>query len=43
MQKESLKIADMEAASSGEAVRLKAAVETVKGEIAHLKREHVCL
>lgn len=35
------KIAEMDAASSGEAARLKAAVETVKGELAHLKHEHV--
>lgn len=31
----------MEAASTGKAARLRAAVETVKGEIAHLKNEHV--
>lgn len=31
----------MEAASTGKAARLRAAVETVKGEIAHLKHEHV--
>ena len=39
-EKES-KIAEMDAASSGEAARLKAAVETVKGELIHLKHEHV--
>lgn len=39
-EKES-KIAEMDAASTGEAARLKASVETVKGEIAHLKHEHV--
>ena len=39
-EKES-KIAEMDAASSGEAARLRAAVETVKGEISHLKQEHV--
>ena len=39
-EKES-KIAEMDAASSGEAARCRAAVETVKGEIAHLKNEHV--
>ncbi|KAM7257815.1 hypothetical protein ACFE04_013556 [Oxalis oulophora] len=38
-EKES-KVAEMEAASTGEAARLRAAVETVKGEIAHLKSEH---
>ncbi|XP_038904106.1 protein GRIP isoform X1 [Benincasa hispida] len=38
-EKES-KIAEMDAASSGEAARLKAAVETVKGELAHLRNEH---
>lgn len=31
----------MDAASSGEAARLRAAVETVKGELAHLRNEHV--
>ncbi|KAK9227888.1 hypothetical protein WN944_020832 [Citrus x changshan-huyou] len=34
------KIAEMEAASTGKEARFKAAVETVKGELAHLKREH---
>ncbi|KAG2695204.1 hypothetical protein I3760_07G003700 [Carya illinoinensis] len=38
-EKES-KIAEMDAASTGEAARLRASVETVKGEIAHLKHEH---
>ncbi|XP_022145272.1 protein GRIP isoform X2 [Momordica charantia] len=38
-EKES-KIAEMDAASSGEAARLRAAVETVKGELAHLRNEH---
>ncbi|XP_024032822.1 protein GRIP [Morus notabilis] len=38
-EKES-KIAEMDAASTGEAARLRAAVETVRGEIAHLKDEH---
>ncbi|KAM5546944.1 hypothetical protein ABKV19_001466 [Rosa sericea] len=38
-EKES-KIAEMEAASTGEAARLRAAAETVKGELAHLKHEH---
>ncbi|KAH7521122.1 hypothetical protein ACOSP7_022543 [Xanthoceras sorbifolium] len=38
-EKES-KIAEMEADSTGKAARFRAAVETVKGEIAHLKREH---
>lgn len=38
-EKES-KIAEMEAASTGEAARLRAAVETVKGELSHLKQEH---
>jgi len=31
----------MEAASTGEAARLRAAMESVKGEISHLKQEHV--
>ncbi|XP_019444880.1 PREDICTED: protein GRIP-like [Lupinus angustifolius] len=38
-EKES-KIAEMEAASTGEAARLRAAVESVKGEISHLKQQH---
>ncbi|KAF8410310.1 hypothetical protein HHK36_002836 [Tetracentron sinense] len=38
-EKES-KIAEMDAASTGEAARLKAAVETVKGELLQLKHEH---
>ncbi|VFQ99805.1 unnamed protein product [Cuscuta campestris] len=38
-EKES-KIADMDAASSGEAARLRASMETVKGELLHLKSEH---
>ncbi|KGN55617.1 protein GRIP isoform X1 [Cucumis sativus] len=38
-EKES-KIAEMDAASSGEAARLRAAMETVKGELAHLRNEH---
>ncbi|KAM1283818.1 hypothetical protein ACFX13_027461 [Malus domestica] len=38
-EKES-KIAEMEAASTGEAARLRATLETVKGELAHLKHEH---
>lgn len=38
-EKES-KIAEMDAASTGEAARFRASVETVKGELAHLKREH---
>ncbi|KAK9990023.1 hypothetical protein SO802_025008 [Lithocarpus litseifolius] len=38
-EKES-KIAEMDAASTGEAVRFRASVESVKGELAHLKREH---
>ncbi|KAL3377801.1 hypothetical protein AABB24_003947 [Solanum stoloniferum] len=38
-EKES-KIAEMDAASTGEAARLRAAVETVKGDIIHLKSEH---
>ncbi|XP_041016605.1 protein GRIP isoform X2 [Juglans microcarpa x Juglans regia] len=39
-EKES-KIAEMDAASTGEAARLRASVETVKGELAHLKHEHI--
>lgn len=39
-EKES-KIAEMDAASSGEAARLRAAMETLKGELGHLKSEHV--
>ncbi|KAH7519835.1 hypothetical protein FEM48_Zijuj08G0079300 [Ziziphus jujuba var. spinosa] len=38
-EKES-KIAEMEAASSGEAARHRAAAESVKGELAHMKHEH---
>ncbi|AES95278.1 putative GRIP domain-containing protein [Medicago truncatula] len=38
-EKES-KIAEMEAASTGEAARLRAAMESVKGEISHVKQEH---
>ncbi|GKV21921.1 hypothetical protein SLEP1_g31845 [Rubroshorea leprosula] len=34
------KIADVDAASSGEAARLRAVIETTKGELAHLKQEH---
>ncbi|XP_057804767.1 protein GRIP-like isoform X1 [Salvia miltiorrhiza] len=34
------KIAEMDAASSGEAARLRAAMETLKGELNHLKNEH---
>ncbi|KAK1325550.1 Protein GRIP [Acorus calamus] len=33
-------IAELDAASTGEAVRLGAAVEAAKGELAHLKQEH---
>lgn len=39
-EKES-RIAEMEAASTGEVARLRAAMESVKGEISHLKQEHV--
>lgn len=39
-EKES-RIAEMDAASSGEAARLRAALESVKGEVAHQKHEHV--
>lgn len=38
-EKES-EIAELDAASTGEAARLRAAMESVKGEVAHLKREH---
>ncbi|XP_065855949.1 protein GRIP [Euphorbia lathyris] len=38
-EKES-KIAEMDAASSGEAARLKAALESLKGELAHQKHEY---
>ncbi|XVF16009.1 hypothetical protein REPUB_Repub09cG0205100 [Reevesia pubescens] len=38
-EKES-KIAEMDAASTGEAARLRVAVESIKGELAHLKHEH---
>lgn len=38
-EKES-KIAEMDAASSGETARLRAALESVKGELAHQKLEH---
>ncbi|XP_047330041.1 protein GRIP [Impatiens glandulifera] len=39
-EKES-KIAEMEAASSGEMARLRAAIETLKGEIVYQKNEHL--
>lgn len=39
-EKES-KLADMDAASTGEAARLRAAIESIKGELAHVKNEHV--
>lgn len=35
------RIAEMDAASSGEAARLRAALESLKGELAHQKQEHV--
>ena len=35
------KIEEMDAASSGEVARFRAAMETVKGELIHLKHEHV--
>lgn len=38
-EKES-KIAEMDAASTGEAARLRASVESVKGDLLHLKHEH---
>ncbi|KAJ8440258.1 hypothetical protein Cgig2_001593 [Carnegiea gigantea] len=41
-EKES-KIAEMDAAASGEAARLKAAIESIKGELAHQKQEHFLL
>ncbi|KAL2541514.1 Protein GRIP [Abeliophyllum distichum] len=34
------KIAEMDATSSGEVARLRAALETLKGELSHLKNEH---
>ncbi|KAG8660077.1 hypothetical protein MANES_02G112700v8 [Manihot esculenta] len=34
------RIAEMDAASSGEAARLRAALESLKGELAHQKQEH---
>jgi hypothetical protein len=34
-------IAEIEAASTGEAVRLRASLEEVKGELAHIKDQHV--
>lgn len=37
-----LEIAEIEAASTGEAARLRATLEEVKGELAHLKDGHVC-
>ncbi|CAL5366075.1 unnamed protein product [Camellia sinensis] len=39
VEKES-KIAEMDAASSGEAARLRAAMETLKGELIHLEHKH---
>lgn len=38
-EKES-KLADMDAASTGEAARLRAAIESIKGELTHMKHEH---
>lgn len=35
------KIAEMDAASTGEAVRLGAALEELRGELNHLKDQHV--
>jgi hypothetical protein len=35
-------ITEIEAASTGEAARLKATLEEIKGELAHLKDQHVC-
>jgi hypothetical protein len=35
-------ITEIEAASTGEAARLKATLEEIKGELAHLKGQHVC-
>lgn len=34
-------IAEIEAASTGEAARIRAAMEELKGELAHLKDQHV--
>lgn len=31
----------MDAASTGEAARLRAAIESIKGELTHMKNEHV--
>lgn len=39
-EKES-KIAEMDAASGGEAARFRASMEAIKGEMTHLKDEHV--
>lgn len=39
-EKES-RITEMEAAFTGESARLRAAVETVKGDLVHLREEHV--
>ena len=35
-------ITEIETASTGEAARLKATLEEIKGELAHLKGQHVC-
>ena len=42
LTKKDSEIAEIEAASTGEAARLRASLEEVKGELAHLKDEHVC-
>lgn len=33
----------MDAAKSGESARLKAAIESLKGDFVHQKQEHVCI
>ena len=35
-------ITEIETAATGEAARLKATLEEIKGELAHLKGQHVC-
>lgn len=32
----------MDAASTGEAARLRAAIESLKGELDHVRQQHVC-
>lgn len=42
LAKKDSEITGIEAASTGEAARLKATLEEIKGELTHLKDQHVC-